>query len=1232
MPLTISTPQNISATQNTTEEQEWEPWPDRPHPLPSIHLSNKIEDLFLNLKNYKPNSSNLMALNLFFHIPQSSLITNTANQNKDKIAVALNMYMPEAHLGENIWRASSLASSRGELDEETLKFVIFQLSNKFLELEYGFENPHMEVVNLSQSLGLGRRNIMKALFHMATQEPAIEAVLETLFLSAYQTQSIELVSMILEENKQSRSRQNTRIREFPIADALEFAIRMTNRQLAELLLGSLDSVSSISLTGLGGRRLLIACATSPHHHFATKMAKALLSRGANIGVDTMETQTQPDLHIAIASGNQSLVRLLAAHKADFAVTRSDTTNIPSWFHKNPPLIRLLDSQDVLVAAVVACCPFTSCGRLNATSEELFQHVWHSGQRALQMYELVLQKKTTGRLRDPFGCPEETKTCDQVPLDVLIAAAHRGYNSFIARIVRGIEDFYRTNSKVMWPFLAAVMGGNVSTCRLILSIGVDPNWRPPQIGRSCPWLPPLHYATYVGNIDIVKTLFEYKADLNLRHNPERPLRFPNPSFQAWSATPLSLAIENDNYSLFHFFVQSHACINHRDIDKIIQKGNAKMYELLLVLGIIRTAKIRDAVWAPGTERVSCSQHVLGDLENHEEPACRLLELLDNSFNRNLSELSYYLIDVAVSVVPQWLPYALGTLPIASIHSLLERVKDWHDLFKRSTLRGRSCLEMAMISRHHRVPEFVLGVLPKDYDSGALCASLMLAVDTSNFEPLNELLRRRESVPEIYLDPILENTSIALAGYFSLHSVLFSLLRRPFPQYKCVFPDKRHWVDSHCDQENAPRFNGLRYNPLAGKVLQQRWRGWLSADNEYLCSPLWMITRSMDNEVINAMLREGYRCDGETLISVIAVQGANSVPEMLIEGCTDINCLADDEDGFDSIEPLSLAILAGNTAAARILVQRMGDINAYPSFSSYARKYLRTPLQRAVEESGEHAEEIIDIMLDAGADVNVPAYRYGGVTALQIASMAGKLGLARRLIKVGADMNAPRALVDGRTCLEGAAEHGRLDMVQFLLNMGVQTTGTYRVQYIRAILFAMKENHHAVAETLRKHRNWDTEDERLFEKQNELLLDALIHPSEFPLEERVILRRWCWDNRDDLCLKDDLNSDAEADAYSDFSENEEGIEIASTVDEGSDSSDSEEARQAASGQELCPYTRCEHTSCEASSVQSNSAPSTPVADIPPQASQMDFDIAEPWASTQDSAAFIEAWQQEMTRPLF
>lgn len=147
-----------------------------------------------------------------------------------------------------------------------------------------------------------------------------------------------------------------------------------------------------------------------------------------------------------------------------------------------------------------------------------------------------------------------------------------------------------------------------------------------------------------------------------------------------------------------------------------------------------------------------------------------------------------------------------------------------------------------------------------------------------------------------------------------------------------------------------------------------------------------------------------------------------------------------------------------------------------------------------------------------------------------------------------------------------------------------------------------------------------------------MDALIHPSEFPLEERVILRRWYWNNRDDLCLKDDLNSDAEADAYSDFSENEEGIEIASTVDEGSDSSDSAEARQAASGQELCPYTRCEHTSCEASSVQSNSAPSTPVADIPPQASQMDFDIAEPWASTQDSAAFIEAWQQEMTRPLF
>lgn len=1098
-----------------------------------------------------------MGLGIFAHMPQSNLVANAGTQNEGRMVAVFNMYMPEANLGDNERRASSLALSHGELNVEVLKLVIFQLSNKFLQ------DDIEGVIDICETLGFGRRSTMKTLFNLATHELSVAAVLENIFSAAYEAQSVELVSMILEENRRHTGGQGTTVYEFPIVDALVFAIRITNIQLAEILFGSLDTIPSAVLTGSGGRQLLLACAGSDDHTFATKMAGALLSRGANIRNEISQvpgiksSYVIADLHHAIASGNQSLVRLLAAHGADFELSLN--TRISGPLHKQHPLEDLIYSHDALVAAIVQCCPSVTCTYRDAAPEELKQHMQDSDQRAWQMYELVLQRKTAHRLSDPLRRLEEEETCYQVSLDVLITAAHRGYDGFIRKSVQGIQDFYRANGKAMWPLLAAVLGGNVSTCRLLLSMGVDPNLYPPQIGASRPWLPPLHHAVYAGNMDIVKALVEYKADLNLTCNLERPLGIFPGLYDAWDKSPLSLAIEENNYHLFHFFVQSHARISHRDIDRIINKGNAKMYERLLVLGIIRTGGPKGLVWVPGPENVSYGQHVLVNLNYHEELDHRILQLLDNAFNNNPGEVSTYIIVVAASIVSQWLPYALGTLPLASIRSLLGCMQGWLEFFKESTLSGRSCLEMAMINRQNGVPEFVLSVLPTNYDSGALCASLMLAVDTSNFKPLNELLRRREFVPEINLDPILENTSIALAGYFNLRSLLFSLLRRPFPQYQCVFPSEKDWISPQDYRPSSWGFDNLNmYNPSSDEVIQRRWRDWHNVGNKRHCSPIWMITRTMDDEIISAMLNKGYRCDGKALTLVLATKKANHIPEMLIEGCTDINYQR------NGLTLLDWAIMDENTAATRILARRVEDINAYVVVI-YSEGSLRNPLQRAIEKSGEHAEEIVDILLDAGADANCPAHRWTSATALQIACITGKLGLARRLIRLGADGNAPRALVNGRTCLEGAAEHGRLDMVQFLLNVGVKTTGAYRVQYVRAILFATERNHQAVAELLRQHREWNAEDKLLLEEPKEWVLPHILtHPGELPLEERVDLRRWCWENREnlDMTFERALNPDAEADAYLDFSEDEEGTEIASTVVEDSNPSDDEEAAQIAS----------------------------------------------------------------------
>jgi ankyrin repeat protein len=49
------------------------------------------------------------------------------------------------------------------------------------------------------------------------------------------------------------------------------------------------------------------------------------------------------------------------------------------------------------------------------------------------------------------------------------------------------------------------------------------------------------------------------------------------------------------------------------------------------------------------------------------------------------------------------------------------------------------------------------------------------------------------------------------------------------------------------------------------------------------------------------------------------------------------------------------------------------------------------------------DVVDRLLDAGADVNAIAYR-GGETALQLASTKGYLDIVRSLLGAGADMNA------------------------------------------------------------------------------------------------------------------------------------------------------------------------------------------------------------------------------------
>lgn len=129
--------------------------------------------------------------------------------------------------------------------------------------------------------------------------------------------------------------------------------------------------------------------------------------------------------------------------------------------------------------------------------------------------------------------------------------------------------------------------------------------------------------------------------------------------------------------------------------------------------------------------------------------------------------------------------------------------------------------------------------------------------------------------------------------------------------------------------------------------------------------------------------------------------------------------------------------------------------------------RTALQHAVNNGNM---DLINFLLDHGANVNSAPSEDGGVTALQIAAIQGYLGIARKLIDLDADVNAAPAQFNGRTALEGAAEHGRIEMLRLLLDEGASLVGKDgERQYRRAVKLAEKNGHMAAAKLLKSYKD-------------------------------------------------------------------------------------------------------------------------------------------------------------------
>lgn len=121
-------------------------------------------------------------------------------------------------------------------------------------------------------------------------------------------------------------------------------------------------------------------------------------------------------------------------------------------------------------------------------------------------------------------------------------------------------------------------------------------------------------------------------------------------------------------------------------------------------------------------------------------------------------------------------------------------------------------------------------------------------------------------------------------------------------------------------------------------------------------------------------------------------------------------------------LLLSIEYRNTRLIKLLLDRGANVDLPATC-----RILRTPLQKACEVG---SLEIVQLLLDSGANPSSKPARCQGATALQLAAISGNCNIAAELLGRGADLDQPPVKAGGRWPLEGAAEHGRLEMIEFL----------------------------------------------------------------------------------------------------------------------------------------------------------------------------------------------------------
>lgn len=163
------------------------------------------------------------------------------------------------------------------------------------------------------------------------------------------------------------------------------------------------------------------------------------------------------------------------------------------------------------------------------------------------------------------------------------------------------------------------------------------------------------------------------------------------------------------------------------------------------------------------------------------------------------------------------------------------------------------------------------------------------------------------------------------------------------------------------------------------------------------------------------------------------------------------------------PVKTALVAAIENGKANLLEMLLEAGANVSTPATG-KMERTALQAAAS-SGRLS--MVRTLIDYGAQINEKPAMDGGITALQAASIGGFTAIVQFLLSKGAEVDAPGAQWNGRTALEGAAEYGRVDTIQLLLDAGAAVHGEGEQQYKNSVQFGTEGGHLTAVRMLQRH---------------------------------------------------------------------------------------------------------------------------------------------------------------------